>query len=347
MRDFIRLLSLILLVISLTACKKEKQPETYTEVPETPRYLAAADGKLYVSCYREPACVARIDTTTLRVEACCRLGNYQPEGMAIANGKLFVASSWISDERGNILRDNKVYVIDLSTFKVISTITVGLNPQRVEALDGTHVVVNYLGDYGSTPSGSCIIDATTLDVKPTGQEMTGLCSVGGLVFAYVAPYGSPTVNFFYLNPTTLDTTHILTNVSVSYPYGIRVIGGDIFITTGPYNANGDVYRYGADGTLKWQCEAGVFVNKVETVGDGTAYVLSEGSWGASNASLDRVNLATGQITNNVFSAANGRNLGDIAQDILVYGSKAYVTVSFSNTIEAVNIKDNKSTQIAL
>ncbi len=353
MQKIVKLLLLATLAAAITACHKDKPIEptpddsvVNIEVPDTPRYLAAAGGKLYVTCYRQPS-VVRIDTASLRVEAVCPLGNYQPEGIAIAGGKLFVASSWIADESGDIVRDDKVYVIDLASFSVTTTLTVGLNPQRVETLDGEHVVVNYLGDYGSNPGGSCIIDAATLSVTQTGHEMTGFCTFDGLIYAYAAPYGSATVSFFSLDPTTLNVTPILSNVTVSNTYGIRVIGGDVYVTSAPYNSNGDLCRYALDGTLQWQCEAGMFPNKVEPVGDGTAYVLNEGSWGSSNASLGRVTLSSGNTTQNVFTPANGRNLGDIAQDVLVYGSKAYVTVSFSNTIEAVNIKDNKSTQIAM
>ena len=58
-------------------------------------------------------------------------------------------------------------------------------------------------------------------------------------------------------------------------------------------------------------------------------------------------LSTGNITNGVFAAANSRGLGDVAQDIIVYGTKAYIAVSFSNTVEVVSVSDNKAKQIKL
>lgn len=338
-----------LTVLGMASCDKstDTDPIPANATPETPRYMAAYGGKIYVSCYRQPACVARIDTATLSVEATCTLGHYQPEGIAAAGGRLFVASSWIADESGAVLRDNKVYVIDIASFRLIDSVVVGLNPQRVVAIDNGHVAVNYLGDYAGTPGGSCIIDAASLDVVQTGYEMTNLCAWNGSVYAYCAPYGSPHPAFFRLDPPSLDTTGLLGNTSVDSPYGIAVVDGDIYITSGLYNSNGDVYRFSSDGTLQWQAEAGVFTNKVEPVGDGTAYVLSEGSWGSSNASLGRVDLASGTMQRNVFSPANGRDLGDVAQDVVVYGNKAFVSVSFSNTIEVVNTSDNTSTRVSL
>ena len=76
-------------------------------------------------------------------------------------------------------------------------------------------------------------------------------------------------------------------------------------------------------------------------------MLDEGNWGANEASIDRINLTTGAIVKNVFSTANSRGLGDVAQDLVVYGKKAYVTVSFSNTVEIIDTRDNTSHQIAL
>lgn len=337
-------LMIIVAAMAFAACN---DPEEHGDPRiEHPRYIATHDGKLYVTCY-SPASVIRIDTATLQQEALCRLGNYQPEGIAVAGGKLFVASSWIADEAGSPLYDNKVYVIDLNSFSVTDIITVGVNPQKVMVVDDSHVIVNYIGNYDDITGGSVIIDVNTLATSWTGQNTTSMCCYNGLVYGYDAPYGSGRVNFFCYNPATDTTLSLLEGNNIQTPYGINVIEGDIYITTGDYNANSDIYRFGADGTLKWRSEAGIYASKVVAIDDSAAYVLNEGNWGGSNASLDRIRLSTGAISRDVFSAANGRGLGDVAQDVVIYGSRAYVAVSFSNTIEAVSLKDNTSTRINL
>ncbi|MCF0211755.1 MAG: hypothetical protein HUK17_02530 [Bacteroidales bacterium] len=76
--------------------------------------------------------------------------------------------------------------------------------------------------------------------------------------------------------------------------------------------------------------------------EGDAYLLNEGSWGLNNATLSHINTADGDIYNDYFAAVNGRGLGDIACDAIAYGSKMYVTVTESKTIEVVDLRSGKS-----
>lgn len=76
-------------------------------------------------------------------------------------------------------------------------------------------------------------------------------------------------------------------------------------------------------------------------------VLNEGTWGGNNASLAYLNIATGKLENNWFAKANGRGLGDVAQDIVVYGSKAYATVWQSNSLEVIDTATGTSQRVDL
>ena len=77
--------------------------------------------------------------------------------------------------------------------------------------------------------------------------------------------------------------------------------------------------------------------------DGTyAYVLNEGAWGGNDAEISRLNIKDGTIEANWFSAANGRGLGDLAQDLVHYGNKLYATVHTSNTVEVIDPATGKS-----
>ena len=66
------------------------------------------------------------------------------------------------------------------------------------------------------------------------------------------------------------------------------------------------------------------------------WVLNQGSYGGSNASLSHYNLETEEVTEDVFFNVNGRKLGELAQDIKCYGSLMYITVSGSGSLEVVN-----------
>ena len=65
-----------------------------------------------------------------------------------------------------------------------------------------------------------------------------------------------------------------------------------------------------------------------------AYVLNEGAWGGNNASLSLITPEG--ITNDWFAKSNNRGLGDLAQDMIHYGSKLYVVTNESNTLECID-----------
>jgi hypothetical protein len=79
-----------------------------------------------------------------------------------------------------------------------------------------------------------------------------------------------------------------------------------------------------------------------------AMVVCGGNVGGNiPSSLTYIDYKTGIATQNQFFANNHRELGQTANDALVYGEKMYIVVSGENTIEVVNLKTMKATQIRL
>lgn len=75
------------------------------------------------------------------------------------------------------------------------------------------------------------------------------------------------------------------------------------------------------------------------------YVLSEGLFNLNNSTLSWIDFSTGlpdswnSPTGNsydCFEKVNGRRLGDTANDILLYGSRLYIAVNVSSTIEILD-----------
>ena len=62
------------------------------------------------------------------------------------------------------------------------------------------------------------------------------------------------------------------------------------------------------------------------------YVLNSGSITYNNSVLTFYDFTTQEITDKVFQKQNGQQLGDTGQDLLIYGSKIYITVHNSNVI---------------
>ncbi|TCK80695.1 YncE family protein [Albibacterium bauzanense] len=77
------------------------------------------------------------------------------------------------------------------------------------------------------------------------------------------------------------------------------------------------------------------------------YVLNEGDFQANNASLSYIDFLTGNITLDIYGTANSSDptkpkaLGDIANDMGIYGSLLYVVVNESNKIEILNASNAK------
>lgn len=71
--------------------------------------------------------------------------------------------------------------------------------------------------------------------------------------------------------------------------------------------------------------------------DGRLYILHAGNWNANNASLSFYDFKTETMTTDVYKNANGSGLGDSAEQILIYGSKMYVTVTTSNRLVVLDL----------
>lgn len=74
-----------------------------------------------------------------------------------------------------------------------------------------------------------------------------------------------------------------------------------------------------------------------------AYVVNSGNmYNKIESSLTAIDYASSTATQKVFKAANGRPLGDTANDGIVYGNKIYLAVDQSNTIEVIDKKTKQS-----
>jgi len=72
------------------------------------------------------------------------------------------------------------------------------------------------------------------------------------------------------------------------------------------------------------------------------YVVNEGNFGKGNASLSFYDPATGTVIPDVYKPANGKPLGDTANDVVVRDDKVWVVVNNSQVIEVLDAHTNKS-----
>ena len=66
------------------------------------------------------------------------------------------------------------------------------------------------------------------------------------------------------------------------------------------------------------------------------YVLNTGNWGGNDATIQYFDAENFSIGGDLFGSANGTELGDLGQDLCLYGSKLYATVSGSSKLEVMD-----------
>lgn len=78
------------------------------------------------------------------------------------------------------------------------------------------------------------------------------------------------------------------------------------------------------------------------------YLLNEGNMNMNKASLDYYDYATGTYRRNVYGQANPEatlGLGDVGNDVGVYGSKVYAVINNSNKVEVMDAKTSKRLKV--
>ncbi|MDR1415921.1 MAG: YncE family protein, partial [Prevotellaceae bacterium] len=69
------------------------------------------------------------------------------------------------------------------------------------------------------------------------------------------------------------------------------------------------------------------------------YLLNEGNMGSNKSTLDYMDLTTGLYHRNIYAAANPdvpKELGDVGNDVGIYGAKLYAVINCSNKVEVMD-----------
>ncbi|MCD7973854.1 MAG: YncE family protein [Candidatus Azobacteroides sp.] len=69
------------------------------------------------------------------------------------------------------------------------------------------------------------------------------------------------------------------------------------------------------------------------------YLLNEGNMGSNKSTLDYYDYTTGVYSRNIFGAANPtvpKEMGDVGNDIKIYGSKLYAVINCSDKVEVMD-----------
>ena len=250
-------------------------------VPD-PRYIAFDKSYAYVSSYavaiyggdEVKGKVYRISLSTYKVDGEVEVG-CQPEGIAVSGNKLYVANSG----GYNYIHENTVSVIDLSSFKVSSSVTTASNLHYM-ASDGQGAV--YVSSYGestwsqdadgnwiqsmSEPMGLYKISgASSSQVKDVHVSCMTMCSDGyiyaiGNAEELTGGYSNMLYKVSVKDGSVTSKAISGTDAAkVGNPYGICVAPGtgDIYIADADYTGPGKVWCFTKDLKEKWSAVAGM------------------------------------------------------------------------------------------
>lgn len=81
---------------------------------------------------------------------------------------------------------------------------------------------------------------------------------------------------------------------------------------------------------------------VENKPSSRLYVLNEGNQNENRASLDYLDLDADTYYQNFYYSVNNKNLGDLGNDIQIYGGKIYIVVNLSNKVEILDANTAQS-----
>lgn len=241
------------------------------------RHIIFNDGKAYVSSYVGPVqisgdapkgAVYEIDTATLRITRRVTVG-YQPEEMAIIDGRLYVANS--GGYRAPDY-DHTVSVIDLAKFRQTRLIQTAINLDRLRTDRYGKIWLTSRGDHGEI--SSCIQtleadDAGEYHVSTTLPYPCSQLAIKGDSLIYISAQWSDLTQTNAISYGIIDvrtgkklTDNFITDgteADIMMPYGLAVhpITGDIFLTDAKnYVSSGTLRCYSRFGKLKWSVRTG-------------------------------------------------------------------------------------------
>jgi hypothetical protein len=226
-----------------------------------PRYFTSYEGKIYVTYFN--GYVARIDTASFAVET-TRVGR-NPEQLAVANRKLYVANSGGLDWDKEIGYDKTVSVIDIASFTETKKLDVAINPCNIVVDKQENVYVVSKGNYADVPVTLQKIDSradavSALDVK--GVNITILGDTLYMIYTGYDENWNPKNNYYLYN--VIDNRSVSDNfvgntVFSADPYQISSdkASDEIYIMTSDYISTGDVYVFDKDVKFSYRFEAGL------------------------------------------------------------------------------------------
>ena len=222
-----------------------------------PRSITFHKGKAYVCSF--DGTVARIDTATLTIEATINCG-LNPDGLAVANNKLYVSNS------GGLnmpIYDNTVSVVNLDTFTEMKKIPVGINPYKIEGDSEGDLYLVSRGNNDDVQAKFIRLSSISDDVEEIHSDLPVMNFTirNDTAFMYSYNYSD---NSYWVKTFDCKTEKIITEQFIadqtilSRPYSIYAhpTNGNIYLSDArTYTVKGDLYCFNSQGIYQYKIES--------------------------------------------------------------------------------------------
>ena len=230
-------------------------------------YVSSFVGPVNLDVEAQIGMVYQVDTLTLQVTQAVEVG-YQPEEMAVIDGKLYVANSggYIAP-----IYDHTVSVVDLQTFKEERKIDVGVNLHRCRADKYGQLWVTSRGNYINRKATMYWLEPRGTTYEVIGSlpyAVSDMCIVGDSLYYFGSEWSETeqrnTISYGIINVRTHElVTNKLSNApevaAMRMPYGIIVNPQerDFYLMDAKnYVSSGELLHFLPDGTFDWKVSTG-------------------------------------------------------------------------------------------
>ena len=236
-------------------------------------YITSYAGAVYGAEEMVPGKVYRIDRTNYSIST-VEVG-YQPEGLAVLNGKLYVANSG----GYNWMHDNRISVIDIATFKLDKHIEAPMTNLFQMAATKDKIWVSSYGEssWYQDADGNWLSTVSApqsvVSMTPSGQFSTwdgvhaskmSLCGNTLVCIGNDAEVDGGWDNCLYFVNTTgtsFQKVHFSDTplAGIGYPYAVLMdeSNGDIYVADGNFTGGSTLYCLDSNLKLKWKLTTGV------------------------------------------------------------------------------------------
>lgn len=218
----------------------------------SPRCLATAGGKVYVSYYE--GYVGEISASDGSVRLCPVGPN--PDGLAISGDKIYVAAS---GGMSYPIYNNTVSVVSLASFTETSTFKVNVNPAKVEvSSNGAYIYISSFGNYADAPAKLQVYNVSTGVVSDLEYASVSAIAKDANDILYILCGGydenwAPLPGTVYKHDMSTNTTlgaFITDSTTLPNAYSISAgRDGYVYVGCSDYVNTGDIYVFDSNGKL--------------------------------------------------------------------------------------------------